>query len=151
MAESFWIGEFDDVDLEEEAFFDLIEEILSNMGFMIVEKDWDGGKIIIRLKLSHADSIGYLNFKKDKQHISISIIYEIMKPDAWKLSLDEKSVGNDKARLEDSWKNLCRMIDNIFSSGFIPAPELRDNLCSNCGREIDWDSKFCKYCGYKLE
>jgi hypothetical protein len=151
LSESFWTGEFDDVDLSEEEFFDLIEETLCNLGFMIVEKDWDEGKIVIGLKSSYVDSVGSLTFRMNQKHVSISISHEIIKPDVKKFPLDEKIFEAEKIKLEDSWGNLCRMIDSLFSGGFIPVPKMVNVCCPHCGREIDWDSSFCKYCGHEIK
>nr|MDO8079418.1 zinc ribbon domain-containing protein [Candidatus Freyarchaeota archaeon] len=151
MSESYWAGEFDDVDLPENEVSDLIEEGLCNLGFMIVEKEEDEGKIVTRLKSGYVDSIGSVTFKKNKKHVSISISYEIIKPDVKKISLDEKTIESEVNKLEETWKNLSRMIDSLFSSGFIPAPEIKSVYCPHCGREIDWDSFFCKYCGHEVK
>lgn len=149
--ESFWVGEFDDVDLSGEEVFDLIEEGLWALGFMIVEKHGDIGKFVARMKSSVVDSIGTVTFLKEEKHVSISLKYEIILPDVEKFQLDEKTVESEKTRLEDCWKNLSRMIDSLFSSGFVPVPEITINCCSNCGRVIDLDSIYCKYCGHKLK
>jgi hypothetical protein len=151
LSESYWTGEFDDVDLSEKEVSDLILEGLCNLGFMIFEKDEDEGKIVTRLKIGYDDSIGSVTFNKNKKHVSISISYEIIKPDVKTLPLDEKNVESDVTKLEDSWTNLSKMIDSLFSSGFIPPPEIKSVCCPICGRTIDWDSSFCKYCGHKLK
>jgi hypothetical protein len=151
LSESHWAGEFDDVDLSEKEVSDLIEEALCNLGFMIVEKDEDEGKIVTRLKSGYVDSIGSVQFNKNQKHVSISISYEIIKPEAKTHSLDEETIKSDVNKLEDSWRNLSRMIDTLFSSGFIPAPEIKSICCPICGRTIDWDSSFCKYCGHELK
>lgn len=145
-----WVGEFDDVDLSEEGVSDLIEEGLFNLGFIIVEKRWDERKITAMLKSGYVESIGSVMFKKNKTHVSISISYEIIKSNFETFSLDEKSVEKAISNLEDSWRNLSRIIESIFSSGFILAPEIKSVCCPNCGRIVDWDSFFCKYCGQKI-
>ncbi|MHA1261634.1 MAG: DUF7575 domain-containing protein [Candidatus Freyarchaeota archaeon] len=89
-------------------------------------------------------------FKKNQKQVSISVSYEIITPELMEPPPDEKIVESEKTKLEDSWKNLIRMIDFLFSSGFIPLPEITINSCPSCGREIDWDSNFCKYCGQKV-
>nr|MDO8089315.1 zinc ribbon domain-containing protein [Candidatus Sigynarchaeota archaeon] len=150
MVESRWVGEFDDVDLSREEVFHLIEEGLWALGFMIVEKDGENGRMVTRLKSSYADSFGSVAFKKNQKQVSISVSYEIITPELMEPPPDEKIVENEKTKLEDSWKNLIRMIDSLFSSGFIPLLEITINSCPNCGREIDWDSNFCKYCGHKV-
>jgi len=150
MVESRWVGEFDDVDLSREEVFHLIEEGLWALGFMIVEKDGENGRMVTRLKSSYADSFGSVAFKKNQKQVSISVSYEIITPELMEPPPDEKIVENEKTKLEDSWKNLIRMIDSLFSSGFIPLLEITINSCPNCGREIDRDSNFCKYCGHKV-
>jgi hypothetical protein len=144
------LGEFNDVDLSEEEFFDLIEEIICNLGFMVVEKDLEGGRIIISQKLYYADSVGPLTFRKDKKHVSITVSYEIT-PFFQNGVMDKEAFESEKAKLEDSWKNLCLMIQTIFSGGFTKVPKSNVNFCPFCGMEIDWDSRFCKYCGEKLK
>ncbi|MHA1580386.1 MAG: zinc ribbon domain-containing protein [Candidatus Freyarchaeota archaeon] len=150
MVESRWVRKFDDVSLSREEVFDLIEEGLWALGFMIVEKDGENGRMVTRLKSSYVDSFGSVAFKKNQKQVSISVSYEIITPELMEPLPDEKIVESEKTKLEDSWKNLIRMIDTLFSNGFIPLPEITINSCPNCGREIDWDSNFCKYCGHKL-
>lgn len=150
LAEQFWVGEYDDIDLSGEEVFDLIEEGLWALGFMIVEKNQDVGKFVARLKSSIVDSLGTVTFAKDQKHVTISVGYGIILPDVEYFSLDEKTVESEKTRLEGCWKNLVRLFDSLFLSGFVPVPDIRDNCCSNCGRVIDLDSNFCKYCGHKI-
>ncbi|MEM2134171.1 MAG: hypothetical protein Q6366_002955 [Candidatus Freyarchaeota archaeon] len=150
MSELCWLGEFDDVDLSEEEFFDLIEEVISNLGFIAVEKDWEGGRITISQKLFYANSVGPLTFKKDKKHVSITVSYEIT-PFLQNGEIDKEAFEREKAKLKDSWRNLCTMIHTLFSGGFTPIPKSRASFCPFCGMEIDWDSRFCKYCGEKLK
>lgn len=151
MSELYWAGEFDDVDLSEAEVCDLIEEGLCNLGFMIVEREKDEGRIVTRLKLGYVNSIGSVTFKKNQKNVSISISYEIIKPDVKKVLLDEKTLESEVNKLAESWKNLSRMIESLFSSGFIPASEMKNVCCPQCGREIDWDSLFCKHCGRKVK
>jgi hypothetical protein len=151
LSESNWVGEFDDVDLPEREVSDLIEEGLCNLGFMIVEKEKDGRRIVTRLKSVYVDSIGSVTFKKNQKHVSISISYEIIKPDVKGVSLDRKTVESEVSKLVETWRNLSRMIDSLFSRGFVPVPEMKSVSCSYCGREIDWDSIFCKYCGHEVK
>ncbi|WXG39387.1 MAG: hypothetical protein WED07_00900 [Candidatus Freyarchaeum deiterrae] len=151
MSESYWAGEFNDIDLSEAEVSDLIEEGLCNLGFMIVEKEEDEGKIVTRLKSGYIDSIGTVKFNKNQKHISISISHEIIKSDVKTLSLDKKTAESEVNKLEESWKNLSRMFDSLFSSGFIPAEAIKSICCKSCGREIDWDSLFCKYCGREVK
>lgn len=147
---SFWVGEFDDIDLPGEEVFDLIEEGLWALGFMIVEKHVDIGKFVARMKSSVVDSIGTVTFLKEEKHVSISVKYEIILPDVEKFQLDEKTVESEKTRLEECWKNLSRMFDSLFSTGFVPVPDITSNCCPHCGRVIDLDSIYCKYCGKKV-
>ena len=142
--EMYWVGEFDDVNLSDEEVFDLIEECLFNLGFIMVEKRWEARKIIAMLKSSYVESIGSVMFKKNKTHISVNISYEIIKPN------DEKNVEKEISNLEDSWRNLSRMIESLFSGGFILVTEIKSICCSSCGRIVDWDSSFCKYCGQEI-
>ncbi|MBS7249686.1 MAG: zinc ribbon domain-containing protein [Candidatus Freyarchaeota archaeon] len=144
------MGEFDDVDLSEEEFLDLIEEVISNLGFIVVKKDWEEGRILISQKLCYAHSVGSLTFKKDKKHVSITISYEIT-PYYQNGEINKEAFESEKAKIKDSWKNLCTMIHTLFSRGFTPIPRSKASFCPFCGMEIDWDSRFCKYCGEKLK
>ncbi len=76
----------------------------------------------------------------------------LLKNNLEELEIDFLSQKLDEAEYKNLKNNMQEEINSIKNN--IPAPDTKKEssklICQNCSKEIEPDSKFCKYCGNKI-